>query len=79
MQIELLFSKLEAKTASIFSKIRDAVAADCKHVDIVEKDIQTLFTFMNVSPRRSQQYKDQFQSVRRENDFMFQDLRCVPE
>jgi hypothetical protein len=74
MQIELLFSKLEAKTASIFSKIRNAVAADCKHVDIVEKDIQTLFTFMNVSPRRSQQYKDQFQSVRRENDFMFQDL-----
>jgi hypothetical protein len=74
MIIEKLFSKLEANTARIFSEIRGAVEEGCKHIDIPEKAIQTLFSFMNVSPKRSQQYRDQIQNVHRENDFMFQDL-----
>jgi len=74
MRIEHLFSKLESKTSLVFSKIRDAVSKNLEHIDILEKDVQTLFSFMSISPRRSQQYINSIQDVRRENDFLWKDM-----
>jgi hypothetical protein len=72
MRVEHLFSKLESKTAQIFQKICAAVTEGIDNVEILEKDIQTLFKFMILSSRRSVQYRDEINSPYRENDFMFQ-------
>ncbi|PCD23181.1 hypothetical protein AU210_014704 [Fusarium oxysporum f. sp. radicis-cucumerinum] len=74
MRIEHLFSKLESKTSSIFAKIRTAVTEGLEHIDILEKDIHILFKFINLSLRRSKQYRDELNNPYRENDFMFQHL-----
>ncbi|KAF4442001.1 hypothetical protein F53441_11846 [Fusarium austroafricanum] len=74
MRIEQLFSKLESKTSSIFAKIRTAVTEGHDHIDILEKDIYILFKFINLSTRRSKQYKDELNNPYRENDFVFQRL-----
>lgn len=74
MRIEHLFSKLEARTSVIFRRIIDAVAEGRGHIDILEKDIQILFKFMNLSTRRSKQYRDHIESANRENDHIFQHL-----
>ncbi|KAH3906317.1 hypothetical protein HBI56_194990 [Parastagonospora nodorum] len=74
MRIEHLFSKLESRTSMVFSKIRDAVLKNLEHIDILEKDVQTLFSFMSISPIRSQQYIDSIKDVRRENDFLWKEL-----
>lgn len=74
MRIEQLFSKLESKTSIIFAKISSAVTEGLDHIDIFEKDIHILFKFMNISMRRSKQYKDEINNPHRENDFMFQRL-----
>ncbi|KAH4087219.1 hypothetical protein HBH69_185350 [Parastagonospora nodorum] len=74
MRIEHLFSKLESRTSMVFSKIRDAVLKNLEHIDILEKDVQTLFSFMSISPIRSQQYIDSIKDMRRENDFLWKEL-----
>ncbi|RGP81432.1 hypothetical protein FLONG3_577 [Fusarium longipes] len=74
MRIEQLFSKLESKTSSIFAKIKTAVTEGHDHIDILEKDIHILFKFINLSIRRSKQYKDEVNNPYRENDFVFQRL-----
>lgn len=74
MRIEHLFSELECKTAAVFQEIQDAVAGGRDSVDILERDVRTLFKFMNVSLRRSEQYRDEVMNPRRENDFMHQRL-----
>lgn len=74
MRIERLFQKLESKTAQILSKVRAAVADGTDHVDILEKDIHILFKFTNLSPKRSEWYRDEVKNPHRENDFMFQQL-----
>ena len=74
MRIEHLFSKLECKTSSTFTKISTAVTKGLDQIDILEKDIHILFKFMNISLRRFQQYRDEVKSPYRENDFMFQRL-----
>lgn len=74
MRIEHLFSKLESRTSSIFAKIRTAVSEGQDYVDILEKDIHTLFKFMNVSIRRSKKYRDDFSDPYRENDFIVQHI-----
>ncbi|KFY07183.1 hypothetical protein V492_07379 [Pseudogymnoascus sp. VKM F-4246] len=74
MRIEDLFSKLESKTGRIFAKIRTAITDGSDHIDILEKDIHILFKFMNLSMRRSKQYRDDIKNPYRENDFMFQRL-----
>jgi hypothetical protein len=74
MRIEHLFSKLECKTSSIFRKINIAITEGHDHIDILEKDIHVLFKFMNLSLRRSQQYRDEVKNPHRENDFIFQQL-----
>lgn len=72
MRIEHLFSKLESKTSMIFEKIKTAVTEGLDHIDIFEKDIHILFKFINLSHRRSVQYREELNSPYRENDFMFQ-------
>ncbi|KAL4925377.1 uncharacterized protein BDV17DRAFT_294600 [Aspergillus undulatus] len=72
MRIEHLFSKLENRVAQLFRKIKDAVAQDSDHIDIVERDVQILFRFMHLSLLRSEAYKEGIESPGRENDFMFQ-------
>jgi hypothetical protein len=72
MRIEHLFGKLESKTSMIFTKIRAAVANGLDSVDILEKDIHILFKFMNLSDRRSKQYRDDIVNPYRENDCVFQ-------
>ena len=74
MIIEHLFSKLESRTSTIFQKITSAVAEDLDHVDILEKDIRTLFKFMSLSAKRTEQYRSEVKNPYRENDFMFQEL-----
>lgn len=74
MRIENLFSNLESKTSEIFAKIRTAATNGLGHIDILEKDIHILFKFMNLSQRRSKQYRDDVKSPFRENDFLFQRL-----
>jgi hypothetical protein len=74
MRIEHLFSKLESKTSIIFTKISTAISNGLDHIDILEKDIHILFKFMNLSLRRSEQYRNEVKSPYRENDFMFQRL-----
>ncbi|RBQ76497.1 hypothetical protein FVER14953_20114 [Fusarium verticillioides] len=74
MRIEHLFSKLESKTSMIFAKITTAITKGCDHIDILEKDIHVLFKFMNLSMRRSMQYKDELNNPCRENDFVIQHL-----
>ncbi|KAF5718698.1 hypothetical protein FMUND_5058 [Fusarium mundagurra] len=74
MRIEHLFSKVESKTSMIFAKITTAVTEGRDHIDILEKDIHILFKFMNLSMRRSMQYKDELNNPRRENDFVVQRL-----
>lgn len=74
MRIEHLFSKLESKTSLVFSKIRDTVSKNLEHIDILEKDVQTLFSFMSISTIRSQQYINSIQGVRRENDFLWKEM-----
>jgi len=54
MRIEHLFSKLESKTSSTFTKISTAVTDSLDYIDILEKDIHILFKFMNLSLRRSE-------------------------
>ncbi|PNP46951.1 hypothetical protein TGAMA5MH_01904 [Trichoderma gamsii] len=72
--IEQLFSKLESKSSQIFGKIRDTVADGLDHIDILEKDVHTLFKFMNLSMRRSKQYRDNMADPYRENDFIFRKM-----
>jgi hypothetical protein len=72
MRIEHLFSKLESKTSVIFNKVTDAVSNGVDHIDILEKDVHLLFQFMNLSPRRSEWYRDEVKNPYRENDFFFQ-------
>jgi hypothetical protein len=74
MRIEDLFAELESKTSSFFRKISTAATEGLDYIDILEKDIHILFKFMNLSLRRSQQYRDEVRSSYRENDFMFQRL-----
>lgn len=74
MKIEHLFADLERRTSKIFAKIRTAITDGLDHIDIVERDIHVLFKFMNISPRRSKQYRDAVKNPYRENDFMFQRL-----
>ncbi|KFY68585.1 hypothetical protein V496_00971 [Pseudogymnoascus sp. VKM F-4515 (FW-2607)] len=74
MRIENLFSDLESKTGEIFTKIHTAVTNSLDHIDILEMDIHILFKFMNLSMRRSKQYRDDIKNPYRENDFMFQRL-----
>jgi hypothetical protein len=74
MKIEDLFSKLESETSEVFEKIRTAITDGLDFVDIREKDIHILFKFMSLSPRRSEQYRDEVRSPYRENDFLFQSL-----
>ncbi|KAF4218282.1 hypothetical protein CNMCM8980_005468 [Aspergillus fumigatiaffinis] len=69
---EHLFSKLESKTSVIFNKVTDAVSNGVDHIDILEKDVHLLFQFMNLSPRRSEWYRDEVKKPYRENDFFFQ-------
>ncbi|KAF5541981.1 hypothetical protein FMEXI_7680 [Fusarium mexicanum] len=64
MRIEQLFSKLESRTSLIFAKIITAITNGLDHIDILEKDIHTLFKFMNLSMRRSKQYKDELNNSR---------------
>lgn len=49
MRVEQLFSTLEGRVSLIFRKIVNAVADDCDHLDILEKDVHTLFKFMPIS------------------------------
>ncbi|PTB55815.1 hypothetical protein M431DRAFT_494253 [Trichoderma harzianum CBS 226.95] len=72
--IEELFSDLESKSSQIFGKIRDAVAKSLDHIDILEKDIQILFKFMDLSRRRSEYFRDDIADPYRKNDFMFQEM-----
>lgn len=74
MRVEDLFSGIEGQASQIFLKIRNAAKEKLDHVNILEKDIHILFKFMNLSFRRSKQYRDVMQSPYRENDFMFQRL-----
>ncbi|KAJ5160551.1 uncharacterized protein N7482_007555 [Penicillium canariense] len=74
MRIEHLLSKLECKTSSVFRKICTAITNGAAHVDVLEKDIHILFKFMNISLRRSEQYRDEVTNPYRENDFLFQQL-----
>jgi hypothetical protein len=74
MRIEYLFSKLESKTSVIFNKISTAISDGQHHIDILEKDIHILFKFMNISLRRTEQYRNEVKNPYRENDFMFQRL-----
>jgi uncharacterized protein DUF4238 len=74
MRIEHLFSKLESKTSTIFARIHSAVANGVDYIEILEKNIHTLFKFMNVSLRRSQWYRDELKSPYRENDSFLQHL-----
>lgn len=69
-----LFSKLECKTATIFSKIQTTVTKGLSHIDILEKNIYILFKFMILSLRRSEQYREEVKSPYRQSDFMFHGL-----
>jgi hypothetical protein len=71
MRMEHLFSKLESKTATIFQKVKSAVANGLESIELWGKDIHTLFKFMNISPRRSEQYRNNVNDPHRENDFIF--------
>jgi hypothetical protein len=71
MKIEDLFSKLEKETSKVFEKIRIAVTDGLDFVDIYEKDIHILFKFINLSLRRSKQYRDKVRSSYCANDFLF--------
>ncbi|KAH8776268.1 hypothetical protein F5883DRAFT_245385 [Diaporthe sp. PMI_573] len=74
IRIRHLFSKLECNTSAVFRKIETAVTKGLDYIDILEKDVHTLFKFMNLSPRCSKQYRDKIMSPYRENDFVFQQL-----
>lgn len=58
----------------ILAKIVTAVEKGQDHVNILEKDIRTLFKFFSISSTRSMQYRDKIVDPRRENDFMFQQM-----
>lgn len=72
MHVERLFSKLEHQTSEILANIRTAVEKSQLHIDIVERDIHTLFKFMDISQKRSVQCRDEMENPYRENDFLFQ-------
>lgn len=74
MRIEHLFSKLESKTSLTFTKISTTITDSLDHIDILKKDIHILFKFINLSLKRSKQYRDEVKSPYHENDFMFQQL-----
>jgi len=74
MRIEHLFSKLESRTSLIFNKITKAVSDGRGHIDLLEKDVHTLFKFMHLSVKRSKQYHDDFKNPHRDNDFVVQRL-----
>ncbi|KAK7739268.1 hypothetical protein SLS62_011258 [Diatrype stigma] len=71
-EIEHSFSKLESKFSVIARRIVAAVTEGLDHIDILEKDVHVLYKFMSLSPRRSEQCKDDIENPYRENDFMFQ-------
>lgn len=71
MRIEHLFSEMESKTATVLARIRNAATQGLQQIDILERDVHTLFKFMLVSPRRSECHKAEVENPRRKNDFLF--------